>query len=249
MGYPSDLPLYGAIMEMREVTSERDAQLVLGRALSRYRVQQYALHFSVSPTPQAEKTSIEVISSYDSLWLNHYQQSGFMAADPVATRALDADTPFDWRELRYGPSDLAARVMEQARPYDIAHGYSLPLTSGRGFVCLSLCFGRDPNQELSSSAIAALSLALPHLRNEAIHLLLRLGRISPLLTSRQRQVLRMVGKGLSSSQIAAILDVQKSTVDAHLREISRRLDARGRSAVLRKAQLLGELNLDRYMGS
>jgi DNA-binding NarL/FixJ family response regulator len=52
----------------------------------------------------------------------------------------------------------------------------------------------------------------------------RHGRTHELLGDRERQVLCLVAKGMSSQQIAAQLDIATGTVDVHRRNIMRKLD-------------------------
>ena len=55
------------------------------------------------------------------------------------------------------------------------------------------------------------------------------------LTFRQRQVLRLVGEGYTSAQIAEELEISPRTVDMHRRRALRRLGLRGQTALLRYA--------------
>jgi DNA-binding CsgD family transcriptional regulator len=55
------------------------------------------------------------------------------------------------------------------------------------------------------------------------------------LTFRQRQVLRLVGEGYTSAQIAEQLEISPRTVDMHRRHALRRLGLRGQTALLRYA--------------
>jgi two-component system NarL family response regulator len=53
---------------------------------------------------------------------------------------------------------------------------------------------------------------------------IRSGRPAVVLGARERQVLKLVAQGLTSSQIAAQLLIASSTVDVHRRNIMRKLD-------------------------
>jgi two-component system NarL family response regulator len=53
---------------------------------------------------------------------------------------------------------------------------------------------------------------------------IRPGRPTVVLGARERQVLKLVAQGLTSSQIAAQLLIASSTVDVHRRNIMRKLD-------------------------
>jgi DNA-binding NarL/FixJ family response regulator len=55
------------------------------------------------------------------------------------------------------------------------------------------------------------------------------------LTDRQREVLRLLGRGLTDAQIASELYLSTRTVHAHLRAIYRKLNVSHRSAATRFA--------------
>jgi DNA-binding CsgD family transcriptional regulator len=242
-----DLPLWPAIEALGETTSVAEAREVIGAALEKQGVRYFSLHFALSSTPRLSPDSIRVISSYDPVWLTTYQQNEWMAVDPVAKRALVSESPFDWQALSYRSRDIEAHVMEQARRFDIEHGFSLPQSTPWGFVCLSLCFDHEPGQYLSANDVGALNLVLPLLRNAAIYLFLELGLIRQILTEQQRRVLELATQGLSNRQIAERRRVETSTVDSQLREIYRRLGVGSRTAAIQEARRIGELNIDHYL--
>ena len=55
------------------------------------------------------------------------------------------------------------------------------------------------------------------------------------LTCRQREVLKLVGEGYTSAQIAAQLEISPRTVDTHRRHALRKLGLGGQMALLRYA--------------
>jgi len=55
------------------------------------------------------------------------------------------------------------------------------------------------------------------------------------LTLREKEILHLVVKGLTSVQIARRLNVSRGTVNTHLRNIYRKLDVNSRSALVRFA--------------
>ncbi len=87
---------------------------------------------------------------------------------------------------------------------------------------------RGPGPDFSERDRALLTLLRPHL-----HALHRAGtRAVPDLTTRQRQLLRLVAEGYTNGQIARRLGLADSTVRTHLENIFERLQVRSRAAAV-----------------
>ncbi len=86
----------------------------------------------------------------------------------------------------------------------------------------------------------------------ARHLLLRFQSASappagvpvPSLSVRETEVLELVVKGLTFSEIANVLEVQTTTVTTYIRRIYRKLEVRSRSEAVFEALQLGIIDLD-----
>lgn len=61
------------------------------------------------------------------------------------------------------------------------------------------------------------------------------GKDEALLSSREAEILRMIGQGKTSQEIADILFIGKSTVDTHRKNILRKMNAQGKTDLLRIA--------------
>lgn len=59
------------------------------------------------------------------------------------------------------------------------------------------------------------------------------------LTSREREVIEFISKGLSNIEVADVLGVSKNTVPSHVRNIYRKLHAKSRSEAVFEARSLG----------
>lgn len=65
-----------------------------------------------------------------------------------------------------------------------------------------------------------------------------------LLTNQEMEVLKRVGSGMSNKQIADAFCLSKRTVDFHLANAYRKLNASNRVSALRRATQLGLLELE-----
>jgi two-component system nitrate/nitrite response regulator NarL len=63
-----------------------------------------------------------------------------------------------------------------------------------------------------------------------------------LLTRREREILRLVGEGLSNKAIASTLRIELATVKNHVHNILEKLRVRSRTAAVAAARARGELN-------
>lgn len=67
---------------------------------------------------------------------------------------------------------------------------------------------------------------------------------SEVVTSRERDVLRLVGQGATTKEVARALGISSRSVDSHLRSIYRKLDATNRVQAINKARALGVIPPD-----
>lgn len=56
-----------------------------------------------------------------------------------------------------------------------------------------------------------------------------------ILSSREKEILRMIGEGKSSQEIADILNIGKTTVDTHRKNLMKKINIKGRTELIRFA--------------
>jgi DNA-binding NarL/FixJ family response regulator len=135
-------------------------------------------------------------------------------------RARGNQTPFVFLTMHAEPV-LAASAMRSG-----ANGYVLKLSAGEELLtALRLV--------LAGGTYITPSLAARHLR----------GRMSEVqeLTPKQREILRLVGSGLRSKQIAAQLGLSVRTVEAHKYTMMQILDVHSTLELIRRSEDLGLL--------
>lgn len=64
------------------------------------------------------------------------------------------------------------------------------------------------------------------------------------LTSRQREILQMIGEGKNTKQIALTLEISVKTVESHRAQLMKRLGVRDIASLVRHALRLGLVTLD-----
>ncbi|MBB3228558.1 DNA-binding NarL/FixJ family response regulator [Luteibacter sp. Sphag1AF] len=135
-------------------------------------------------------------------------------------RAEGNMTPFVFLTMHAEPA-LAAAAMRAG-----ANGYVLKLSAGEDLV-------NALHQVLAGGTYVTPSLGARYLR----------GRLQELhdLTAKQREVLRLVGRGLRSKQIAAELGLSVRTVEAHKYTMMQILDVHSTLELVRRSEDLGLL--------
>lgn len=137
-----------------------------------------------------------------------------------ALRAEGNRTPFVFLTMHAEPA-LAAAAMRAG-----ANGYVLKMSAGDDLLSAL-------RQVLAGGTYVTPSLGARYLS----------GRLHDLqhLTGKQREVLRMVGRGLRSKQIAAQLGLSVRTVEAHKYTMMQILDVHSTLELVRKSEELGLL--------
>jgi DNA-binding NarL/FixJ family response regulator len=135
-------------------------------------------------------------------------------------RGRGDDTPFVFLTMHAEPA-LAASAMRSG-----ANGYVLKVSAGDELLSAL-------HQVLAGGTYVTPSLGARYLR----------GRMADLheLTPKQREVLRLVGSGLRSKQIAAQLGLSVRTVEAHKYTIMQILDVHSTLELVRRSEDLGLL--------
>lgn len=135
-----------------------------------------------------------------------------------------------------------ALYQEYFRPAGLEHEISVKLGHPAGQTHV-LLFDRGPGADFDERDHLVLRLLRPHL-DAAVHRLA--GPPTPRLTAREREVLALVGAGLTNRAIARRLHVSPHTVRKHLENTFARLGVHSRTAAV--ARLAGEFLGDHGRG-
>jgi DNA-binding CsgD family transcriptional regulator len=125
------------------------------------------------------------------------------------------------------------------RPLGLEHLLVLSLPEAPGTAACPgsiarMIFFRGPGREFSERDRALLALLRPHLHQAYLNAeRRRCGE--PRLTSRQRELLRLVAVGHTNGQIARRLVISEGTVRVHLQNIYERLQVSSRTAAVTRA--------------
>ncbi|MDP3740068.1 MAG: autoinducer binding domain-containing protein [Hyphomonadaceae bacterium] len=189
----------------------------------------------------------KAISNVPRLWQELYLERGYDATDPVFRAVLRGGAYGFWSELTRGVTmDKAARdMMSAAREFDMKDGFTKRVSLDNGGTAVMMISGPELIQ--GDRTRAALRMISDIFANEGARML----KISEDgtgeaaqdgtrrdLSRTQLKVLLMRADGLSNKQVAQSMGRHEKTVECHVTEILRRLEARNMIDAIRIAQKL-----------
>jgi DNA-binding CsgD family transcriptional regulator len=186
------------------------------------------------------------ISNLPRAWLELYLERGYDATDPVFQGVVRGGSYGYWDELTRGMilGKSGHEVMGAARSFDMREGFTKRVTLDGGGVAVVMAAG--PELVRHSNARAAMRMVFDVFANEGARMMRAIPGPPALpgddprrsLSKTQLKVLLMRAEGLSNKQVAQNLGRHEKTVECHVTEILRRLDARNMIDAIRIATKL-----------
>jgi LuxR family transcriptional regulator, quorum-sensing system regulator BjaR1 len=174
-------------------------------------------------------------------WFRHYNATGHYRHDPCAAHCRRTADPFFWSEINRRSLEAPARlVMDEASEFGLRQGICVPVHAP---------FAPPSAVTVSGDALDPAPATL-HIVNlltrQALQSLLRLRTgvapsPKPVLSEREREVLRWVADGKTAWEISRILSLSEHTVLTHQRNAKQKLDAANNVHAVVKAFLRQEI--------
>ncbi len=173
-----------------------------------------------------------------------YLERGYDAADPIFQNAIRGGACGYWSEqTRNVDLDKGGReVMRIARDHNMNEGFTKRVMLDNGGIAVMMAAGQEMSRDDHSRT--ALRMAFDVFANEGARLLKLSGEPrgemssgESLLSRTQLRVLLMRAEGLSNKDIACKMARKEKTVECHVTEILRRLEARNMIDAIRIATL------------
>jgi LuxR family transcriptional regulator, quorum-sensing system regulator BjaR1 len=158
-------------------------------------------------------------------WWDTYIANRYYLFDPVSIASFKETKPFYWSEAlaRYGDSPKALEVVEAAANVaGLREGLTFSFSDGFNWKSV-VSIGRHDQARIPASDVGLLYLS-------SIHFGLSLSTFksnaaAPQLSEREREILLWVACGKTAWEIGQILQIAKTTVDRHMMNIRRSLNA------------------------
>ena len=184
------------------------------------------------------------ISNLPRHWQENYLARGYDASDPVFQAVVRHGSYGYWNEITSGLNRSAREVMGFAYDADMLDGYTKRVMLDSGGVAIMMVAGRELVRTPHSRA--ALRMTFEVFANEGARMLKMSGERKPAepeppaieLSKTQLKVLVMRSEGLSNKQVGQAMGRHEKTVECHVTEILRRLNARNMIDAIRIATKL-----------
>lgn len=187
------------------------------------------------------------LTNYPDGWVQHYLDQDYLSIDPVVEEGPRRQLPFRWSDVRdrLVLSERQKALFQEAERWGVAEGMTVPIHGPDGeYATMSLVpkgkTRQEQNQTLDRNAHVAHLMALYFHQLAGPRLLeQQLKRRKALLSPREMEVLDWLAKGKTNWEIAQVLDVTERTVNYHVDNIKKKLDASSRTHVAVKAVMEG----------
>jgi DNA-binding NarL/FixJ family response regulator len=185
------------------------------------------------------------LSNVSRQWLELYLERGYDAADPVFQGVMRGGAYGYWDEMTRGMvlNRTSREVMGAASDHAMRQGFTKRVTLDAGGIAVMMVAGLELDKDRNTKA--ALRMAFDVFANEGARMLKvapggggeAAGENEPSrdLSKTQLKVLLMRSEGMSNKQVAQTLGRHEKTVECHVTEILRRLEARNMIDAIRIA--------------
>ncbi|MBP0624086.1 autoinducer binding domain-containing protein [Cupriavidus sp. LEh25] len=183
-----------------------------------------------------------IFSSYPTAWQARYQEANYLAIDPTVAHGRHTTVPLVWDDCVF--ADTRA-LWEEAQKAGLRVGW-----------CQS-CFGADGVGSMLTLARSGQPISASELESNErkMRTLVSVSHVifsrmlganasavqAEKLTRRETEVLRWTADGLTSGDIAGILHLSVDTVNFHMKNAVRKLNAPNKTGAVVRAAMMGLL--------
>ncbi|MER9222945.1 LuxR family transcriptional regulator [Mesorhizobium sp. M0644] len=179
--------------------------------------------------------------NYPDEWKERYLKMGYGRIDPIIKKSRKGVSAVRWSEVYKDASttENERRVLDEAATFGLRSGVTVPLHGPAGsFTTVSFAQPWDrefQNRTITYLQIAALQFHLMVTKFANSSALKQIHNLSP----REKECILWTARGKSSWETGVILGISSNTVDFHLKNVMRKLDAVSRTVAAIKAVGLG----------
>ncbi|MER9483429.1 LuxR family transcriptional regulator [Mesorhizobium sp. M0494] len=186
-----------------------------------------------------------VMLNYPDEWQERYLKMGYDRIDPIIKTSRKRAGAFRWSEVYNDArtTEDERRVFDEAATFGLKSGISVPLHGpDSSFAIIS--FAQPGRREFQNRTITYLQLAALHF-HLSVSKFAHLSGINdaPNLSLREKECILWTARGKSSWETGRILGISVNTVNFHIKNVMRKLDAASRTVAAVKAVNFGIIEL------
>ncbi len=233
--YNLKMPGYivGAINRAQTVD---ELQAIASRHLDDLGFSMFAFHMVRHTQTRSADKVLTILTDYPKEWLQRYTTNRYIWQDLVHERSAGTIIPFAWSEAQEREiPKTAAIVFEEAAEFGLRDGFSVPVRglnntfSVFSAVADGTVAERRQALKMNGGNVTLLASLLHQRCTELLDANGKLDSERVRLTDREREVLKWIGSGKTSPDIADILGISEATVDSHVHAAMVKLDATTRT--------------------
>lgn len=203
-------------------------------------------YFIISGLPSygEDVEDLIICNRWPRAWTDRYRSRRYFSSDPVSQASFLSAAPLHWRTARAQvPSTKASLEIEaEARDAGLADGIGLPMFDpGNWQVVASLAMSSEC--DLPTAHVRLIYLAATSCQMRAHDLLVRPSKPPPQLTPREAEILTWTAAGKSYWEVSSILSIAEATVQSHLANARRKLEATNTVQAVAKAAHLRQIRI------
>lgn len=193
-----------------------------------------------------------IIVNYAEDWMKYYISKKYDIHDPVRRQMYTAPSTFVWSDIVDLPTltTLQRRLMAEATDAGLKDGIGIPLRGPLGVIAGIGAASSAGGVELENKNLMSFANLISQ-QFYTVFLFLEskrekiksLDRAAILLTDREQEILKWCSRGKTRSEIADTLILSDATVDFHVSNALRKLDASNITLGVLKALHLGLIQL------
>jgi DNA-binding CsgD family transcriptional regulator len=184
---------------------------------------------------------VGVVQNYPEDWMKYYFEQGYQRLDPVITYCQTKMDTFTWSEIpqRMQMTKKQFKCLNLGIEAGLYNGICTPIWGPNQFAGVGLATSEkvdsfDGRLDLITAYCNHFYIAFQRLNRKK-----EIEETNIHLTPREGEILTWAAAGKTDAEIAMILSLSENTVDFHLRQVFRKLNANSRTLAITKALSLG----------
>lgn len=165
---------------------------------------------------------------YPEAWIETYFAKGYLKVDPVLKKNF-TNFPFQYWKDTYRQSPPPRQFISDSRDFGLQSGCTFGMTDLNGREGSIFSFAGS-SIEYHPRTEAIIKHVVPHFNQALVRIFsTKTGRKPAELTPREQEILRWIKEGKSSWDISMIVGISARTVNYHVNNVKRKLDAVSRA--------------------